>query len=139
MDDELRIDDRYDPADRAFLGSRVSEFNLEATGIHDGRGLSGFVRDADGSIIAGVMGSTWGGFCEIELLWVRADHRGRGFGTGLLHVAEDEARRRGATQVGLDTYSFQAPDLYLREGYRIVGAYEDYPVGHRKIFMVKSL
>jgi GNAT superfamily N-acetyltransferase len=137
--DGWSVEDYCAPADRDFLSDRLNEFNVEATGMTDGRELAIIVKDDQSSIIAGLYGWTWGGFCEIETLWVHAHHRGRGLGTKLLLAAEDEARVRGARQVALDTHTFQAPDFYLAKGYSVIGKHDDYPIGHSHLLLSKRL
>ena len=39
----------------------------------------------------------------------------------------------------LDTHSFQAPDCSRHFGFERIGAVEEYPRGHTKIFMCKRL
>ncbi len=137
---EPHIGDASSLQDEAFLKSQLHVFNVEATGVGDGRDLVGFVREADGRIIGGISGWTWGGACSIDTLWVRADRRGEGIGRSLLRAAEAEARRRGAENVSLDTYSFQAPDFYYAEGYAIVAERAGSPFsGHRQLFLRKEL
>ena len=46
---------------------------------------------------------------------------------------------RGCTQALLDTHSFQAPDFYVQQGYIIYGTIDDYPLGHQKHYLRKSL
>jgi hypothetical protein len=53
--------------------------------------------------------------------------------------AKDEARKRGAKNVYLDTFSFQAPDFYQRHGYQVFGELADFPPGHRRCFFAKQL
>lgn len=137
--DGWSVEDHCAPADRDFLSDSLNEFNVEATGITDGRELAIVVKDDQQSIIAGLYGWTWGGFCEIETLWVHARHRGRGLGTNLLLAAEEEARARGARHVALDTHSFQAPDFYISKGYLVIGRHEDYPIGHSHLLLSKRL
>lgn len=130
----------FDTALSDYLSDRLTEFNMAATGIHDGRGLAITVRDEpDGAIVAGLSGFTWGGMCKVRLLWVRDDWRGRGLGGRLMDAAEAEARARGCRQIMLETHSFQAPDFYRARGFEIVGTVEDYPAGYRYFMLVKRL
>ena len=41
--------------------------------------------------------------------------------------------------VYLSTYSFEAPRFYEKLGYEIFGRLEDFPPGHTKFYMRKSL
>jgi ribosomal protein S18 acetylase RimI-like enzyme len=131
--------DHCSPSDRAFLSDRIDEYNVETTGVDDGRELAIILKDPPERIIAGVYGWTWGGFCEIESLWVERAYRHRGWGTRLLQAAEREARGRGARQIGLDTHSFQAPRFYEALGYSVFGTQDDYPIGHAHLFLSKRL
>jgi ribosomal protein S18 acetylase RimI-like enzyme len=137
--DELSIVDEPDHDAVHFLEDRLYDYNVERTGFADGRLMAILMRDDGGTITAGLYGWTWGGCCEIKLLWVHAKLRGHGVGTRLLLGAEAEARARGAELIVLDTHSFQAPDFYRRFGFEIVGFVDDYPKGHRKIFMRTQL
>ena len=114
------ISDTASPTDERLLREALYEFNYAMTGYHDGRSLSCYPHDT-GTPAAGIDGFTWGGYAQIQYLWVSEKHRGRGLGGQLFSAAEDEARRRGCSTVVLDTHSFQAPDFYRRRGYREVG------------------
>lgn len=138
-DDGLAIEEHPSPADRTFLEDRLYDFNVAAARIADGRLLGIFLRDDDGAIAAGLYGWTWGGCLEIDLLWVREDRRGRGYGSRLVAAAEAEAIRRGCRRALLDTHSFQAPGFYQKLGYEIYAALDDYPNGHKKYYLRKSL
>jgi GNAT superfamily N-acetyltransferase len=92
---DVRITDEVDDAATAQLRERVTSFNLAATGLPNGRLLACFLRDADGHLIAGLDGFSWGGYAKIEWLWVRDDHRRHGLATQLMRAAEDEAVERG--------------------------------------------
>ncbi len=136
---ELSLTDDPDRDDVQFLDDRLYEFNAAATGLRDGRLLAIFVRNAERAIIGGLYGWTWGGCCEIKTLWVHEEWRGRGLGTKLLAAAENEAIARGASQLVLDTHSFQAPRFYQRLGFEAVGSLSGCPTGHEKIYMRKAL
>lgn len=139
--DNLQLEFEEDPTpDQVrFLEDRLYEFNVDATGIADGRLLAIFVRADDGHILAGLCGHTWGRCCEIRQLWVHESRRGRGIGTTLLAAAEDEARRRGCDQILLTTHSFQAPALYRKLGFEVIGTAEEYPHGHQQLWLRKRL
>jgi GNAT superfamily N-acetyltransferase len=122
-----------------FLVDRIYEFNRDATGYCDGKLLGASIRNGAGEIIAGLSGHTWGGCCEISHLWVSARHRGQGLGAAILRAAEEQAVRRGCSQVVLTTHSFQAPEFYARLGYERKYAIEGRPQGYSNIVFVKLL
>jgi GNAT superfamily N-acetyltransferase len=72
-------------------------------------------------------------------LWVSETVRGSGYGTALMQAAEREAVRRGVRNIFLNTFSFQAVDFYLKLGYTIFGELEDFPPGHKRVFLQKKL
>ena len=100
------------PDEVQYLEDRIDEFNSSATAIADGELLAFFVHECD-RIMAGICGNTWGGPCELGQSRVEESQRQRGLGTKLFQAAEQEAQRRGSTQIVLMTFSFQAPTFYV--------------------------
>lgn len=135
---EIKADPDVDGVS-AELHERLYEFNAAATGHRDGARLALTVRAADGELLAGLTGWTWGGCGYVDVLWVRDDHRGGGLGSALLAEAERVAGHVGCTQMVLETHDFQAPWFYERRGYRIVGSVDGYPRGHAQHVLVKAL
>ena len=90
-----------------------------------------------------VLGGLWGwtsfSVLYTDLLFIPETMRGTGLGAQLLAQAEQEAIARGCHTAWLDTFSFQAPTYYQRHGYAIFGSIEDYPPGHTRYFLKKSL
>jgi ribosomal protein S18 acetylase RimI-like enzyme len=72
-------------------------------------------------------------------IWVEESQRHCGLGTKLFRAAEQEARRRGCTQIVLTTFSFQAPAFYERNGFEVVATIENHPRGHKNFLMRKRL
>jgi GNAT superfamily N-acetyltransferase len=136
---QIHVFDRTDRAVATKLGEEIDAFNMAAVGIYDGRELFASVCDERGGLVAGVDGWTWGGTCWIEHLWVRETDRGHGIGGRLLGVVECEARRRGCSQIALDTHSFRGPGFYRRHGFEVVGEMPGYPTGHSYVLMRKRL
>ncbi|MEO8624621.1 MAG: GNAT family N-acetyltransferase, partial [bacterium] len=135
----LTILEQLDPHEIQFLEDRIYDYNKTQTGIDDARLLVITMRDQTGNLVAGLYGWTWGGCCEVKVLWVHEQLRGRGVGTRLMSAAEAEVRLRGGVQIILSTHDFQAPDFYHRLGFEQVAQIEDYPAGHRSIFLRKLL
>ncbi len=121
------------------LLDEIGRSNLETTGIAEFHELLRVDYDDDGELLGGVYGWSWGATCWIEALWVRKDMRRLGIGSRLLAGAEEDARRHGCKQLGLDTHTFQAPAFYERHGFEVVGELPDYPKGHSKLLLCKRL
>ena len=135
----VTIDDQPDDQALRFIREQLVAYNLATVGAEDVRQVAFVLRDADGAIVGGLSGWTWGGCLEIALLWVHEDWRGQGYGARLLQLAEQRAIDQGCRQVVLDTFSFQAPAFYQRHGYEIAGVFDNFPAGHQKFFLRKEL
>jgi GNAT superfamily N-acetyltransferase len=121
------------------IGPAISRYNKEQAGDDKGQNLCFVLLAPDGAVVGGVIGATYWDWLHIDLMWVRDDLRGHGYGHRLLTLAEDEARRRGAKKAHLDTFSFQAPGFYKQHGYEVFGELQDFPAGHRRYFLTKRL
>jgi len=139
MGEDLRVEDDPRREDVAVLDERLYEFNAAASGVHDGRLLAIFVREDDGTIVAGMHGWTWGGTGFVQAIWVHEKLRGRGLGARVLAAAEAEAVRRGCHQMHLDTHGYQAPGFYRRLGYDVIGELPGWPGDNVRIFLRKRL
>lgn len=101
--------------------------------------LSVLLKDAQETLVGGLIGSTNWGWLHVDLLSVDEGLRGLGYGSKLLETAESIARERGCTFAYLDTFSFQAQAFYEKHGYEIWGSLEDFPLGASRIYLKKSL
>ncbi|HWI25836.1 MAG TPA: GNAT family N-acetyltransferase [Stellaceae bacterium] len=130
-------DDPHRSVQEVILPGLVA-FN-QAQRLSDWRPLGVLARGAEGAVLGGLAGSTAWGWLYIQYFWLPDGLRRCGLGSAILARAEEEARARGCHAVWLDTFSFQAPGFYLRRGYALFGALEDYPPGHRRFFLQKQL
>lgn len=122
------------------IGPGINEYNRQQAGDDSSQMLCFVLRGAgQDEILGGVIGVTYWEWLHLDLLWLKAEYRGQGYGRRLLVAAEEEARKRGAKNAYLDTFSFQAPDFYKQHGYEVFGELEDFPPGHRRYFMRKQL
>ena len=142
---EFKIVNLGSPGDAEWsaIGGGINQYNKQQAGDthHQGLCFMLYVDDdaKDGEAVGGIVGSTYWDWLYVDLLWLREDLRGQGYGHQLLTAAEDEARQRGAKNAYLDTFSFQAPDFYEQHGYRVFGTLDDFPAGHQRFFLTKAL
>jgi len=121
------------------LDDLLDSHNIAHTGVGDSRLLSIIAQSAEGEFQGGLHGYTWGGYCEIKVLFVAERHRRQGLGRLMMDAVEAEALRRDCGRVILSTHSFQAPVFYEKLGYSIVAQLDDCPVNHRYILLTKRL
>lgn len=127
------------PEAAAVVDNGIGTFNDAAAPLHEVRGLFVFARAADGAVLGGAIGRTWGQNCELQQLWVTEELRRRGLGRELLRHFEAETRRRACTLIYLETWSFQAPRFYEKLGYRGVLELAGFGPGLVKYTMHKHL
>jgi GNAT superfamily N-acetyltransferase len=98
------------------------------------------IKSETGKEIAGILAGVgyWKGL-EIKILWVTEEYRKTGLGALLLNHVENVAKAKGATIAMLDTFDFQAEGFYLKNGYEVIGEIQDFPPGHRRIYLSKRL
>lgn len=121
------------------IGGGISNYNEQQAGDDKSQRVCFVVQGPDEEIVGGVIGVIyWDWFC-LDLMYLKEEFRGQGYGRRLLTLAEDEARQRGAKHVHLDTFSFQAPDFYLKHGYQVFGELSDFPSGHTRYYLTKDL
>jgi len=117
----------------------LRDYNLRYAPADGYQPLNVLLRAVDGSVCGGLLGETYWGWLHIDILWVDDAARSQGYGSHLLELAEDEARRRGCHAIHLDTMSFQARPFYETHGYTVFGILNDLPAGHSRIFLEKVL
>jgi GNAT superfamily N-acetyltransferase len=121
------------------IGQGLRAYNAQMAGEGKGQTLCFVLKAPDGETVGGVIGETHWDWLFVNLMWVRDDLRRKGYGGQLLQLAEEKARQRGANYAYLDTFSFQAPEFYRKQGYQIFGELLDFPFGHQRYFMRKKL
>jgi len=128
-----------DKPEWAVIGQAIDDYNKQEAGDDEAQSLCLVLQAPDQEIVGGLIGATYWNWLHIDLMWVKDELRGRGYGHRLLTLAEDEARKRGAEHAYLDSFSFQAPGFYRRHGYQVFGELEDFPSGHQRYFLTKKL
>jgi ribosomal protein S18 acetylase RimI-like enzyme len=138
-DVRVTVHETLPPAEAALIDGGLDAFNAAAAPLHEVRPLACAARLADGRVVGGAIGRTWGRCAELQQLWVDPARRGQGWGRRLVRDFEAAAVQRGCSVVFLDTFSFQAPGLYRALGYEERHAEQAYPHGIVKYHMVRVL
>ena len=131
--------DKPDDAAWGVIGGGIHQYNIDRAGDGQGKILCFVLRSPDQELVGGIIGETHWDWFYINLMFIKEDLRGCGYGHRLLTLAEEEARKRGARNAYLDTFSFQAPDFYKKHGYEIFGTLQDFPAGHQRFYLKKQL
>jgi GNAT superfamily N-acetyltransferase len=101
-----------DKPEWGIIGGGISQYNKQQAGDDQGQTLCFVLRAPDEEVVGGVIGAIFWDWLYIDLMWIKEDLRGLGYGHRLLELAEEEGRKRGAKNAYLDTFSFQAPKFY---------------------------
>jgi GNAT superfamily N-acetyltransferase len=101
--------------------------------------LGVFMRNDNGVVVGGVWGYVNWNWLWIGLVWLSDELRGGGYGKQMMNAIEHAALDRGCRYSHLDTFSFQARPFYESLGYEVFATLDDYPPGHQRFFLKKSL
>lgn len=135
----IEVSDSPAAADLEIIGDGLAAFNEADVGPAERRALAVFVRDDEGTVVAGISGYTAWGWLYIQWLWVDENHRGKGMAGCMLDAAETEARDRGCHGALIDTFNPHALVVYQKAGYVVFGALPEFPKGRTRSFLSKSL
>ena len=121
------------------IADLIRSYNRSKREVAASEPLNLYVEDEHGEIMAGLVAETFGNWLEIEYLFVKEDLRGQGIGSQLLHQAESEAKMRNCRFAFVNTYQFQAPAFYQKQGYKEVFILKDYPYTGQRHYYQKDL
>lgn len=131
--------DQPDQIPWGVIGGGINEYNSQHAGDDNRQRICFVLQSPEGEAVGGVTGVVYWDWFSLDLMLIQEEFRGRGYGQQLLALAEEEAQKRGATKVHVDTFSFQAPGFYQKYGYEVFGQLEDFPAGHQRYYMKKDL
>jgi GNAT superfamily N-acetyltransferase len=136
---KIEIDPKKEDLELLRLG--IDENNILITGESTGnQDITFFIRNADNEIIGGIRGTyNISGWLYINALWVDKNYRNQGYATLLMQRMENEAKRNGCKNSYLNTIAFQAPEFYLKLGYKKFAELEKFHHEYNRIFLRKKL
>ena len=122
---EVKVETTYG-ATKKFIAAGLESFNRRHMTRSPPKSFAITAKE-NGKVRGGLMAEGIGEWMLVSLLWVEDGFRRRGYGTSLLRKAEAEAKGRGAKGILVDTFSFQAPAFYKKQGYSAYGQVNDFP------------
>lgn len=139
--DGFRITVENEPRseDVLVLSQGLSAHSLPHTEVPGFQPIAVFLRDEQDRIVGGVWGYVNWNWLFLGLVWLSDSLRGRGCGRELIEKIENEALARGCQFSHLDTFSYQARPFYEKLGYEVFAVLDNYPPGHQRFFMKKTL
>lgn len=133
---EFSVHDQFAHDTARLIDEGLGAANEESAPLQEVERLACFARLPTGEVVGGAIGRTWGECCELQQLWVDRAYRREGIGTRIVEAFLAEGRARGCRTFYCETFSFQAPSLYLRLGFAEALAIAGFPDGIVKYVMV---
>lgn len=96
-------------------------------------------RGKDGSIIAGVAGYCHWHWAYVGQVWVHEDQRGQRLAAQLLRHLETWAHQQKLAGIYIDTFDERVKKMYENLGYHCFGQIPNFPPGHQRYFLLRSL
>lgn len=126
-------------SDMQALVKGLTEFNASRSNGDTPQYILATVKNSEGVLAGGLLGATYLGWLQIQVVWLDDKLRGHGYGSELMAVAEKEALRRGCARSFLETLSFQALPFYEKCGYEVFSRLPDFPPGGARYALTKQL
>ena len=122
-----------------YLDKKIADFNWANWEVSERTPLAVQIKNAQGEVVAGAAGRTFGDWLLLNTLWMSDELRGQNIGSQILKEIEQAAKKRGCTQCLLDTLNFQAMPFYEKHGYQTQWVQQGYPKTGCKYYMLKAL
>jgi GNAT superfamily N-acetyltransferase len=137
---EIIRKDKLSQKEQHALWDGIEEFTQSIVGDTGRHELSFLLHHDNAEIVGGVQGNYDNfGWLWIDSLWVSKSVRGQGFGIQLLNKIEQIAVQNGCKYSHLTSFSYQAADFYIKQGYEVFGEIENYTKQHSRCWLKKEL
>lgn len=136
---QLSVDDDPQPDDLDRIRQGLNQHTLPHVEERGFVPIAVYARNACDEIVGGAFGKINWAWFHLKLLWVAPELRSQGLGSQLLQTIESQAKTRGCRFIHLETLGFQARSFYLRHAYSVFATLQDYPPGHARTYLKKSL
>ncbi|MCU6498356.1 GNAT family N-acetyltransferase [Rugamonas sp. A1-17] len=135
----IKLEETPDGGDMQALVKGLTEYNAAQANGDTPNYLLATVKDDSGKLVGGLLGATYLGWLQIQVVWLDDSVRGQGYGSELMTIAEREGLRRGCQNAFVETLSFQALPFYEKLGYSVFSRLADFPPGGARYALTKKL
>ncbi len=135
----VKLEESPDGGDMQALVKGLTAYNAAQANGETPDYLVATVKDDGGKLVGGLLGATYLGWLQIQVVWLDDSVRGQGYGSELMAIAEREGLRRGVQHVFVETLSFQALPFYEKLGYTVFSRLADFPPGGARYALTKKL
>ncbi len=135
----VKLEESPDGGDMQALVKGLTTYNAAQANGETPNYVVATVKDDGGKLVGGLLGATYLGWLQIQVVWLDDSVRGLGYGSELMAIAEREALRRGVQNAFVETLSFQALPFYEKLGYTVFSRLADFPPGGARYALTKKL
>ncbi|GJJ02199.1 N-acetyltransferase [Duganella rhizosphaerae] len=135
----VKLEEAPDGGDMQELVKGLTAYNAAQANGETPNYLVATVKDDGGKLVGGLLGATYLGWLQIQVVWLDDSVRGLGYGSELMAIAEREGLRRGVQKAFVETLSFQALPFYEKLGYTVFSRLADFPPGGARYALTKKL
>lgn len=97
-----------------------------------------YLYNDEDNIVGGITSHCFWNIMHIDFFWVDESLRGQGQGKRLLTGMESIAKRENCKAIHLETFSFEAPKFYEKNGYQQFGNIKNVPIQNCDYFFFKK-
>lgn len=127
-----------EPAEvKAFITRGFEDDHLEKTNtVRKKFAIS--LKDNNELVAAG-RGSVFGRDLYISELMVSLKHRKKNYGSAVIKEISKHAKKHNCSVIFVDTYDYQAPEFYVKNGFIEIARIDGYRNKHSRIFLKKEV
>jgi GNAT superfamily N-acetyltransferase len=139
-DYKIIIEHELAPQHKKALIEGLNHHAFQKKGLgKDNGSFSLVILDNNDNFLGGLQAYHYYGCCDINLLFVTEEERGKDYGSLLMQKAEEIARERHCLFITLNTMDFEARPFYEKHGFNLEFVREGFQKGSVMYYMRKEI
>lgn len=142
LDINIVVNNNAEEEDNKFVRDSLIKFNLQKAPIDKEQHseiINLILKSVDGITIGGLLGAM-GRYCYyLDFFWIDENYRGLGYGKKLLYDIEKRVKEKGCKVITLNTFCFQAPEFYIKNGFEVFGTLDGFQDGICRYYLKKTI